>query len=166
MYFFLAASAQMLLPIDSGKQFAENMPVNRRATDLAAGMLQFPSMRDLFRRPELFQLFHHILQFLGIKLQCQLSGNPPAMYCFAVSVIMLIPILVSVPTQFAADCRWRTSEYSGDRPNTQTFVVSRTGVIKPPVQLGVGKKSLEKKASYAILKVVWQPQKVSKEASS
>ena len=44
--------------------------------------------------------------------------------------------------------------------------VSRTGVIKPPVQLGVGKKSLEKKASYAILKVVWQPQKVSKEASS
>ena len=46
------------------------------------------------------------------------------------------------------------------------FFVSRTGVIKPPVQLGVGKKSLEKKASYAILKVVWQPQKVSKEASS
>ena len=44
--------------------------------------------------------------------------------------------------------------------------VSRTGVITPPVQLGVDKKDLEKKASYAILKVVWQPQKVSKEASS
>ena len=34
---------------------------------------------------------------------------------------------------------------------------SRIGVIKPPVQLGVGKKGLKKKASCAKLKVVWQP---------
>ena len=37
------------------------------------------------------------------------------------------------------------------------FFGSRIGVIKPPVQLGVGKKGLKKKASCAKLKVVWQP---------
>ncbi|MBP3649686.1 MAG: hypothetical protein J6K73_07890 [Clostridia bacterium] len=46
------------------------------------------------------------------------------------------------------------------------MIVSRIGVIKPPVELGVNKKNLRKKASYAILRVVWQPQKQAKEASS
>ena len=42
----------------------------------------------------------------------------------------------------------------------------RIGKMKPPVQLGGEEKDLKKKASNAILKVVWQPQGESKEASS
>ena len=44
--------------------------------------------------------------------------------------------------------------------------VRRIGKMKPPVQLGGEEKDLKEKASNAILKVVWQPQGESKEASS
>lgn len=55
----------------------------------------------------------------------------------------------------------------GDDGNGISFLLaSRKGVIKPPVQLGVNKKNQRKKASCAIVKVVWQPQKKAKEASS